>query len=732
MFVTSVVVLAVAVSAAGQTTQPAAKSAATQPAARPVAEGVNTFAQFAPADALLFIERAGHDAVRGAFDASNLGEMVHDPVMEKFIMQFLRPRVVEVLAEAVLDDRGGPSRPNEKERDRLRALMQPLLTPLWTNPSAIFLLPPPGQSTEFPKNFGLICVIGPTERKEPQAALDTLMTDVIGGPSATRQPFKWSTGKLTWSGVAFSSKKFGKLPSEATKLKTALADKDMLLVCWTDDYLLAATSLEAAQAWEWGLGRAADYHLLAAEPDFQTVMAKSDTANWALRWFVNTAAIVRMMPDAATPTDTERTLTALGLWDVRAVGGVLGYENKTVVYRTYVLSPKTRRGLLRLFAEGGSYKPALEMMPRTATAALAGQVDPQAVAALIRSVVSERERGRLDDKATLSGTAALALKRIDAIAAGSNGHAGVFMGTINLMDLMNDSSLPLGLVLGMTDEQAATDALASLRALVARPRGGEPNDSDREAAAKTYREVAVHPLGTDVHAAVMADRLIVGLSPQAVRMAIDAAKDGDDKDTKSKGAFAEGSKGQAYLAQAGAGVSRGEGVSPSRPAGVPPASGGEVDSTFSADQAKGTHNAGETPAPHGAGVSRGAGVSPSRPAGVPPASSGEVDSTFSADQAKGTHNAGETPAPHGAGVFFVDFASMARSYWPMLLQSVGREQADTWSLPDTDTLLKHLGPEVAVFESDADGLRITSTGLLPFSTLYGVTYYGMMLLYMGF
>ena len=45
-------------------------------------------------------------------------------------------------------------------------------------------------------------------------------------------------------------------------------------------------------------------------------------------------------------------------------------------------------------------------------------------------------------------------------------------------------------------------------------------------------------------------------------------------------------------------AARGEGVSPSCLAGVPPARGSETGLAFSSDQSSGTHNAGETPAPH--------------------------------------------------------------------------------------------------------------------------------------
>jgi len=49
-------------------------------------------------------------------------------------------------------------------------------------------------------------------------------------------------------------------------------------------------------------------------------------------------------------------------------------------------------------------------------------------------------------------------------------------------------------------------------------------------------------------------------------------------------------------------------------------------------------------------VCRGAGVSPARPAGILPASGGEADLTFFTEQSHGTHSAGETPASRCVGV----------------------------------------------------------------------------------
>jgi len=306
------------------------------------------------------------------------------------------------------------------------------------------------------------------------------------------------------------------------------------------------------------------------------------------------------------------------LQNVRAVGGMLGCEDNTVAYRTYVLAPQTDGGLLKLFKTGGSHKPALAMVPRNATAAVAGQVDLESVAAMIRETVrfSEAVRSGDDsDEEVLSELDATLLEKIDAIAAGCDGNTAVFVGAVNLLN-MRSGSPPVGLVLGMKDAKAAADALASIRVMIATMNEGSV--PSREPAARPYRDVVIYPLGgTLAYAADMEDRLILSTSQTAVRQAIDAAKEADEK-----GGFAADSKGAAYLALAG----------------------------------------------------------------------------------------------DGGGVFFVDLAGPVKNFWPLVRPAVAKEMPDADLLPGTETLLKFLGPEVAVFESDADGLRIKSAGLLPFST----------------
>jgi len=647
---TACVAMWVAVSAAGQSTRPTARAAgpATQPAKAAAAEAEATetapaktavraeakleasLARFVPANVVFFVERAGHDAVKDAFDASNLGAMFHDPSLAEFI-QDLRAQMFDTILEELYD------LDVEADGGRNPALLQQLLTPIWRYPSAVFYLPTPEDTpNEMRRSFGLICVVPQDARKEPRAAIESVEASGVSGPSSKQQPFKWTTERLAWTGVAGSYNAFGELPTEAGELEKALEDKALFMTCWTEKYLLVATSLAAAEALDKGIADA-KFKGLAAEADFQAVIKKTETPNWAFRWYVNPVVIGEML-DEDDREEARRTVKALGLENVRAIGGVAGYDKKTFVQRTFVLSPKTDSGLLRLFAAKGSYKPALAMVPRNAAFAMAGQVDPKAVAALIREVVlldecdDDHDEDGDDEACELSEEAEAVLKDIADIAAGCNGHVIAFVGAMNMLDMMSDNPPPIGLVLGMKDEKAALDALASMRQLnMARHHGDDSRRGDRgERAAKTYREVVIHPLGRSF-AAAMGDRLIVSLSQQGVRQAIDAAKDPEDS-----GGFGKDSKGEAYAALAG----------------------------------------------------------------------------------------------EGAGIFFVDLASIAKSFWPMLRTELAREGRDEengrfQTLPDTDTLLKHLGPEVAVIENDPDGLLLQCTGLLPFATHWAGGYSGI-------
>jgi len=208
-----------------------------------------------------------------------------------------------------------------------------------------------------------------------------------------------------------------------------------------------------------------------------------------------------------------------------------------------------------------------------------------------------------------------ALKNMDDILSNFSGHAGVFVGPMSMEKLEEEDGPPLGLVLGMKSEKAALDALASIRELVVNLGDGNARrvrDDGEAKPAKTHRGVVIHSLGRSAYAAALDDRLLISPSPEAVRQAIDTAKD------EGSGGFAKESKGEAYRAAAG----------------------------------------------------------------------------------------------EGAGIFFLDFGSLAKSFWPMLREHAPEE----WRLPDTEAMVKHLGPEIAVLKPDPDGLLLQCTGLVPFST----------------
>lgn len=666
--ITGVVMLGVAMSSAGQASKPTSR-----PAAKPAGRG-ESLARFVPADVVFFYERAGMDAIQEAFDGSNVGAMFRDPVMARFI-KFARTDLLATVVDELgpHDLRAADARTRTQRQTRLLKL----LTPVWNNPGAFFLLPPPLKGPD-----GAIVVIPPDQRKDPQAALNAMMEEYVQD-TAKRRAFTWTTGKLTWRGVAGSYREF-ELPADADKLAEALADKDVFMFCWTDEHLLMAASTTVAEAMNKCLSGDGGGGL-ASRAAYKTVMETSDApeAELAFRWFVDLARYTDgLFKDAESDEHGRyvlRMMKALEMGNERAVGGMGGYEKKTLVQRTFTLGPNGDE-TSRLFVPGGSYKAALAMIPRNSAFALAGQVDPKATAAMVRRVAlakRSRDSGDAQPDAKLDDVLWTCL---DDLAAGSDGNVGVFLGQINLAALMRnslpgdmllpvpvaltnasptDSSPPLGMVLGMKDAKSAAAALASLRKCFDDESPADRSgDGDGQAASKpavkAYREVEIHPLGPvreltvpfpldrvefRVHVAATDDRLILGISPQAVRMAIDAAKA-----PATRGGFAANSKGAKYADLAG----------------------------------------------------------------------------------------------DGPGVFFVDHASLVQTFWPLVdavkvaqfaegLSRGGAKREESFeerllrALPDSLTLMRHLGPEVAVFDYAPDGLLHRTAGLLPFGAHTGLS-----------
>jgi len=581
-------------------------------------------ARLVPAESMFYVERAGHDAVKDVFAASNLGEMYKDPAINAFVNE-TRVQIGKLIVKGMFDLQA------DKDIDRNQELLHQFLKPWWYKPAALFLLPAThveGGTDPF-SSAGFICVVPQADRKEPQAALETLMK--IGVPekgAGERQAFVYTSGKLTWSGVAKSSHDEFTLPTEVGKLKDALKGKSLFLTCWTQKYLLVATSLEAAEAMD---KTVAGPKGLAGDANFATVMKKTELKDWAFRWYLSPSAIGKMM-DKDTIVEMKRTLNPLGLGKVEGIGGTGGYDKNVFVRRTYILSPNTETGLLRFFKSGESYKPAFAMMPQGATVVLAGRVDLPAMLKLYTRMIKGElaTSGPADDEKNWTAQEKKGFKALNDLAAASDGNVGVYLGKVDMSAMMGIP--PMGMVVGIKDKDKANRVLAEFKQLAGvetQPTtdAAEEETPSGEKVPKVYRNVAIHPLGNNIMVALMDDRMIISPTPRGLKLAIDVAMD-------KKGGFAKDSKGEKYLTVAG----------------------------------------------------------------------------------------------DGSGMFYVDLGVLAKAFWPMLIQA--REASKTMgpggdiiigglplgTLPETEVLTKYLGPELAVFENDKDGLLLKSSGLVPLVT----------------
>ncbi len=89
----------------------------------------------------------------------------------------------------------------------------------------------------------------------------------------------------------------------------------------------------------------------------------------------------------------------------------------------------------------------------------------------------------------------------------------------------------------------------------------------------------------------------------------------------------------------------------------------------------------------------------------------------------------------GPAAFSVDLAPLAKLAWPLLSGAAENPNAAEGmplaSLPSTQKLVSLLGPEVAVFEPDQDGLLLKSRGKIPFVTKIFAVYPMLGILFMG-
>jgi len=480
-----------------------------------------------PQEAFFYVERRGHEAVREAFLASNLGKMAEDEAIKQFVHDS-RVRIGQMIVKGMFDLE------TMEEIKHHQELLHELLKPFWYKPCAIYVVVDKNFSNE--PGLGFICITG-KYRAECKKALDALMQVGVPaeGAAGTRQVFTYRKHATVWQGVAKGDSAFA-LPEDPKKQIEMLEKRSVFMVCWLNDILLVATKLSAADAMSRRLSVATPSEGKSADESFQVVMKKTKLKDWAFRWYLDLKPI---MASAKSDGSMSRVLSAMGIDQIRGVGGTGGYADKVYTRLTYIHAPKISRGPLRLLKQGGSYKKGLAMVPDPSTILLAGEFDKKVLPTMIREMMASESGSRSpatlpaetasQPTAELDERASDVLKQIELLADASNGHAGLFLTDIvAMMGMMAGGGPPVGAVLGLEDRASAVKAIDELVRLAGVEAQEEEDEEELEGPpkAKQYRKVPIRYLGEMVRMAILADRVVIAMSDDAMKSAIDAALDG--------------------------------------------------------------------------------------------------------------------------------------------------------------------------------------------------------------
>lgn len=520
-------------------------SLASAQAASPAADDKGLLPMIPP-DAVFFLEHRGHAAVKDAFEFSNLGNMYKDPAITQFV-QDTRVQIGKLIMKGMFDSPALKTDPAA-----LQQTLHKVLKPFWYNPAAMYVVPTDGKFDE--PGMGFICVMDEKSRAEAKPALESLMQ--IGVPSAgmgTRQAFKWKTDKLEWNGVAKADSEFA-LSATPDKQADELKGKTLFMTCWTDKHLLVASNLSAAAS----MGKA------MAKPDankdknesLARIMKKTALKDWAFRWFVDGDAIRKAIPkeNSETSDGAEMVMKSIGLPRVHGAGGTGGFADSVYTRLSYVDAPGAGDGALGILKSGGDYKAGLAMMPRQTTFVLAGQIDPAKAVAMLRSLALAAAKAKAGQDAKPDATskpttapepkldeqASKVIAQFEKLAGATGGNGGVYITDLQALfaGIMGGSGMPIGMVLDIKDKAKATAAIDELLKLSGAaetapppppPAGGAggglplvaPNHPPLPA---VYRKVTIRRPG-EVRLGILEDRVVLALSDDAFKAAVDAALD---------------------------------------------------------------------------------------------------------------------------------------------------------------------------------------------------------------
>ncbi len=628
-----------------------------QPKKPPGGEGLLSLI---PAKAVFFLERRGHEAVRDAFLASNLGQMAQDEAVKQFVHDS-RVRIGRMIVADMFDLK------TDEDITAHQKLLHQVLKPFWYKPCAMYVVVE--ENLERAPGLGFICLPDEKYRKECSDALEALMK--VGLPNTgrpgTRQAFTYSSGTLSWRGVAKDDEEFT-LPQDREKQVEELKKRSLFMVNWTLPLLLVATDLSAADAVDAvmaGRAKAKD-----EDPSVKAVMAPTALKDWAFRWHFDAAALLQMLQRKLVEDDPQEPgpkelIAAFGLDRIRGAGGTCGYADNVYTRLTFIDAPGPAAGVLAAFKPGASYQQGLAMVPSGSVFCLAGQLDFGALMKLVAGVVARsaaggRQSGQAEPPGTapakddseleppstapaaspkpvaqptsaaptpatqparaLPEPAAKVFRQLSLLAEASGGNVGGFVVDLQAFvgGMFGEAGLPVGMVLDLKDRDKAVKAIDALVAL-ARQDEQVPDEQGPGATArpKEYRKIPIRYLGEMARLAVLKDRLVVALGDTALKAAIDTALD-------STGGFETGGADERLAKLAG----------------------------------------------------------------------------------------------EGSVIFKMDLAALTRLAWPLLMQMAAQidEQFPFASLPSTDKMVRMLGPEIAVFQAVPGGLLLKSRGKIPFAT----------------
>lgn len=456
-----------------------------------------------PREALFFIERRGHEAVGEAFAASNLGQVARDDALKQFVHDSCAR-----IGESIITQWLGLDDP--EQIDRHVALLTEALQPFWYRPCALFAM---CQADDEEPYLGAVCLTGKF-RLQCRDAIEALMAALAAG--GDWQKFTHTSGAVEWHGVVEMD---SPLPSDPGERAKVIDDQSAILVSWNGQLLSLASSVHVADAVS--RVQSATGEAKASNESLNTVLGKTMMKDWAFRWHLDVQRLVETFSD----DDEEEPAGILGIFGldrIRGVGGTEGYADNVYTRPTYVDAPHADAGLTKVLKLGGSYKRALTFTPRDAMFRLAGELDTGEILKIISGLI---HGGHTDMELPADSDAAARLGHIRALIQACDGSAAVFMTNLQMFAMGGMAAPPVALVFGT---KRSADAAEALDKLIARDRA-EDEETDEARKDSQYRgaRIRTYPDGSVSFStvAVMDDRIVLAMSDQVAKAAIDTAID---------------------------------------------------------------------------------------------------------------------------------------------------------------------------------------------------------------